>query len=99
VSIQALSTQRRNGAETDGIIPNDLADELHRDGSQSRLCLDGQFLGSVALFMTDQILSLPSHLFNWIEVRNLYEPKKSVDELCSSWRSSGESVNGFSSQM
>jgi hypothetical protein len=83
----------------DGITPSELADELHRDGSQSRLCLDGQFLGSVALLMTDQTLFLPLHPFNWIGIRTLCKPKKSVDELCSSRRSSGESVDGFSSHM
>jgi hypothetical protein len=53
MAIQALSPQNQNGAETDGIALKHPADGLHRDGSQSRLRLDGEFLRSVALFTVD----------------------------------------------
>jgi hypothetical protein len=53
VSIQALSPQRQNRTETGGIVLNYPVDGRHRDGNQSRLCLDGEFLGSVALFTID----------------------------------------------
>jgi hypothetical protein len=56
VSIEALSTQRQNTAETGGKAPNHIFDRLHCDGSQSSLCPEGEFLGRVALFMVDQTL-------------------------------------------
>jgi hypothetical protein len=39
--------------------------------------LDGEFLGSVALFTVDRTLSRPPHLFNGIEVRVIGRPMKS----------------------
>jgi hypothetical protein len=73
-AIQALSTQRQNGTETGGRYPNHPIDELNCDGSQSRFRLDGEFLGSVALFTVDRTLSHPPHLFNGIEVSAVGRP-------------------------
>jgi hypothetical protein len=76
VSIQALSPQRQNGSGTGGTAPNHPVDRLHCDGYQSSLRLDGEFLGSAALFTVDQNLSHPPHLFNGIEVRAVGRPMR-----------------------
>jgi hypothetical protein len=75
-SIQALSPQHQKGAETGGIAPNHHVDELHSDGSQSRLRLDGAFLASVALLTVDRTLSDPPDLFKGIEVSAIGRPIK-----------------------
>jgi hypothetical protein len=41
------------------------------------LRLDGEFLGSVALFTVDRTLYHPPHLFNGIEVSAIRRPMKS----------------------
>jgi hypothetical protein len=47
---------------------NSPVDEIHCDGSYSRLRPDGEFIGNVALCTVDQNFSLFPHQFNWIEV-------------------------------
>jgi hypothetical protein len=59
-----------------GIALNHLFDGRHRDRSQSRLRLDGQFIGSVALFTIGRTLSHHPHLFNGIEVSAVGRPTK-----------------------
>jgi hypothetical protein len=53
MAMKALSHQNQNGAEMDGIALSHPVDGLNCDGSQSRLRLDGEFLGSIALFTID----------------------------------------------
>jgi hypothetical protein len=84
----ALSPQPQNDPEKGGIALNHPIDGRHRDGSQSRLRLDGQFIGSVALTV-DRTLSQPSHLFNGIEVSAVGRPMKiaggDFDADCTEW--------------
>jgi hypothetical protein len=53
MSLQTLSPQNQNGTETGERAPSCPVDGLHPDGSKSRSRLDGEFLGSVALFTVD----------------------------------------------
>jgi hypothetical protein len=46
------------------------------------LRLDGEFLGSVALFTIDRTLSHPPHLFNEIQVRAVGRPMKNGARDC-----------------
>jgi hypothetical protein len=59
-----------------GIALNYLGEGRICDGSQSRLRLDGEFLGSAALFTVDRTLSHPPRPFNGIEVNTLGQSMK-----------------------
>jgi hypothetical protein len=76
MAIKALFFQRRNGAKAGGITIDYPVDGRHRDGNQSRLRLDGAFLGSVALFRIGRTLSHPSHQFTGIEISAIGGPMK-----------------------
>jgi hypothetical protein len=74
--MNALPAQDQNDAETRGIALCHPIEERHRESSQSRLRLDGEFLGSAALFTVDSTFSHHPRLSNGIEIWDIGWPMK-----------------------
>jgi hypothetical protein len=76
MNIQVLSPQRESDTETGGITFDHPVDGLDWNGSQSDLRPHEEFIGSVTMFMINQIVYHHLHLFNRIEVNTIDESMK-----------------------